>query len=133
MKSERILSNEVAKEAAEGIVVDTLNAARQQRRKELKNALCILGGITVIVIFALFLDSVEWKMDAFVFTGAGVVFPLVCAIGFLVLLGNGIYRKLTGKTYGRTFAIALALLLLLLIFAGLFFLIGVLGAGPVPN
>ena len=133
MKSERIISNEVTKEEATGIITDTLNVVKLQRRQERKNALCILGVIAVVVIFVLFLDSLQWQMDTLIFTGAGVVFPLFCIFGFLALLGNGIRRKITGKPSGQIFAMALALLLLFIIFIGLFFLIGALGIGPVPN
>ena len=133
MKSEKITSNEVTKETADGIVIDTLNAAKLQRRQERKEALGILGVTAGIVIFILFLDSMGWQMDTFLFTGVGVVFPVLCVSGFLVLLGNGIRRKMTGKPYGQTFVIALVLLLLLLLFMGLFFLAGALGIGPVPD
>jgi len=133
MKSEKIMSNEVTKEEATGIISDTLNVVKLQRRQERKNALCILGVIAVIVIFVLFLDSMQWQVDALIFTGAGVVFPLFCVVGFLALLGNGIWRKIMGKPCGQTFVIVLTLLLLLIIFMGLFFLIGALGIGPVPN
>ena len=133
MKSERIISNEVTKEEAAGIITDTLNVVKLQRRQERKNALCILGVIAVVVIFVLFLDSVQGQMDTLIFTCAGVVFPLFCIFGFLALLGNGIRRKITGKPSGQTFGMALALLLLFIIFMGLFFLIGALGIGPVPS
>lgn len=133
MKSERIISNEVTKEEATGIITDTLNVVKLQRRQERKNALCILGVMAVVIIFVLFLDSVQWQMDTLIFTGVGVVFPLFCAFGFLALLGNGIRRKITGKSCGQTFAMALTLLLLFIIFMGLFFLIGALGISPAPN
>ena len=133
MKSERIISNEVIKEEATGVITDTLNVVKLQRRQERKNALCLLGVMAVVVIFVLFLDSVQWQMDTLIFTGVGVVFPLFCIFGFLALLGNGIRRKITGKPCGQNFAIALALLLLCIIFMGLFFLIGALGIAPVPN
>ncbi len=133
MKSERIISNDVTKEEATGIIADTLNVVKLQRKQERKHALCILGVMALIVIFVLFLDSIQWQMDTLIFTGAGVVFPLFCVCGFLALLGNGIRRKITGKPCGQTFAMALALLLLLIIFMGLLFLIGALGIAPVPN
>lgn len=133
MRSERIISNEVTKEEAMGIITDTINVAKLQRMQERKNVLCILGVVAVIVIFVLFLDSIQWQMDTLIFTSAGVVFPLFCVFGFLALLGNGIRRKITGKPCGQTFAIALALLLLFTVFMGLFFLIGALGIAPVPN
>lgn len=133
MKSERIISNEVTKEEATGIITDTLNVVNLQRRQERKNALCILGVMAAIVIFVLFLDSMQWQIDTIIFTGAGVAFPLFCVFGFLALLGNGIRRKIAGKPCGQTFAMALALLLLLIIFMGLFFFIGAFGIAPVPN
>lgn len=133
MKSERIMSNEVTKEEATGVINDTLNVAKQQRRQERKNVLFILGAIAVVVILVLFFDSMQWEMDTLIFTGIGVFFPLFCVFGFLALLGNGIRRKIIGKPYGQTFAMAMVLLLLLIIFVGLFFLIGTLGIGPVPN
>lgn len=133
MKSERIISNEVTKEEAAGIITDTLNVVKLQRRQERKNALCILGVMAAVVIFVLFLDSIQWQMDTLIFTGAGVAFPLFCIFGSLALLGNGIRRKITGKPSGQTFVMALALLLLFIIFMGSFFLIGALGISPVPN
>lgn len=133
MKSERIISNEVTKEEAAGIITDTLNVVKLQRRQERKNALCILGVMAAVVIFVLFLDSIQWQMDTLIFTDAGVAFPLFCIFGSLALLGNGIRRKITGKPSGQTFVMALALLLLFIIFMGSFFLIGALGISPVPN
>lgn len=79
------------------------------------------------------LDSAQWQMETFIFTGVGVILPLFCAFGFLALLGSGIWRKVKGRPCGQTFALALALLLLFIIFMGLFFLIGTLGIGPAPN
>lgn len=141
MKSERITANEVTKEEATGVITDTLNVVKQQRRKERKNVLCILGAIAVLVIMILFIDSVR-QMDiqlisdtlTFIFfTGVGVVLPLFCVFGFIALLGNGIWRKKVGKPCGQTFAMALVLLLVLIILMGLFFLSGALGISPVPN
>lgn len=133
MKSERITSNEVTKEEAMGVITDTLNVAKEQRRQERRNVLSILGVIAAAVIFVLYLDSLQWQMDTLIYTSVGVVFPLFFISGFLVLLGNGIRRKIIGKPCGQTFAMAIALLLLFVIFMGLFFLIGFFGTGPVPN
>ena len=68
-----------------------------------------------------------------VFTSTGVMLPLFCIFGFIILLCNAIWRKITGKSCGQTFVMALALLLLLILFMGMFFLIGASGIGPVPN
>ena len=133
MKSERITTDEVTKEEVMEIVTDTLSVAKQQRRKERKNALCILGIVAAAVVLVLLLDSAQWQMETFIFMGVGVILPLFCAFGLLALLGSGIWRKVKGRPCGRTFALALALLLLFIIFMGLFFLIGALGIGPAPN
>ncbi|MCM1056490.1 MAG: helix-turn-helix domain-containing protein [Firmicutes bacterium] len=133
MKSERVTANEVTKEEAADVINDTLSVVKLQRRQERKNALAILGITAVIVISILFLDSMQWQMDTLIFEGVGVVLPLFCVFGFSALLGNGIWRKVTGRPCGQTFVMALALLLLLIIIMGSFFLIGALGIGPTAN
>lgn len=133
MKSERIAANEVTKEEATDVITDTLNVVKLQRRQERKNALFILGIVAVIIIFVLFLDSMQWQIDTLIFACVGVVFPLLCIFGFIALLGSAIWRKLIGKPCGQTFVMALALLLILIIVIGFFFLVGALGIGPVPN
>lgn len=133
MKSERMAANQVTGEEAAEVIADTLNVARLQRRRERRNVFRILGVTAAIVIFLLFIDSMQWQADTIIFTLAGVVFPLFCAAGFIALLCNGVWRKARGKPCRQAFALSLALLLLLIIFFGLFFLIGALGVGPVPN
>lgn len=133
MKSERITATEVTKEDATGIITDTLSVVKLQRRQERKNVLSILGLTSVIVVFILFIDSIQWQIDTLIFTGVGVVLPLFCVFSFIALLGNAIWRKKMGKPCGQTFVMALVLLLLLIIIMGLFFLIGTLGIGPVTN
>lgn len=133
MKSERMATNQVTGEEAAEVIADTLNVARLQRRRERRNVFRILGVTAAIVIFLLFIDSMQWQADTIIFTLAGVVFPLFCTAGFIALLCNGVWRKARGKPCRQAFALSLALLLLLIIFFGLFFLIGALGVGPVPN
>lgn len=133
MKSERMAANRVTGEEAAEVIADTLNVARLQRRRERRNVFRILGVTAAIVIFLLFIDSMQWQADTIIFTLAGVVFPLFCTAGFIALLCNGVWRKARGKPCRQAFALSLALLLLLIIFFGLFFLIGALGVGPVPN
>ena len=133
MKSERMAANQVTGEEAAEVIADTLNVARLQRRRERRNVFRILGVTAVVVIFLLFIDSMQWQADTIIFTLAGVVFPLLCTAGFIALLCNGVLRKSRGKPCRQAFALSLALLLLLIIFFGLFFLIGALGVGPVPN
>lgn len=133
MKSERIIPNEVTKEDAASVIMDTLNVAKIQHRQERRNVFRILGIVAVIVILILFLDSMQWQMDILIFMAVGVIFPLFCIVGFLALLAHAIWCKIIGKPFIQTFAMAFALLLLLVIFMGFFFLAGTLGLGPVPN
>ena len=133
MKSEKITTDAVTSKEATEVVTDTLNVAKQQRKQERKNAISILGILFVLVIFVLFLDSVQWQMDQFIFSVIGVAFPLFCLCGFVALIGFGIWRKVTGKPGAQTFILALALLCALILVLGFFFLIGALGIGPVSN
>lgn len=133
MKSERIIMNEIVKEEASDIISDALSVAKLQRKRERKNALSILLVTLGIVIFTLFLDSNHWKIDTFIFASVGIIIPLFCICGFLVLSVYGIWRKVTAKPFGQTFVMAFVLLLFFVAIFGLFALAGVLGIGPVPN
>ena len=133
MKSERMVDEQVPKKEVAELITDTLNVAALQRKQERKTAYWILGIALLLVMVVLFLDGMQWQADMILFTGVGVVFPLFCLCGFVALLGNGIWRKVQGKPYVQTFAMAFALLFLLLFFFSLFWLIGALGIGPIPN
>lgn len=52
----------------------------------------------------LWMDHMQWQLDTILFTGIGVVFPLFCLSGSLVLLGYGIRRKQRGQPFGQTLA-----------------------------
>lgn len=134
MKSEKMPEEQlIEKEAVEEVITDTLNVVNLQRRKERKNAYQILGSVIAVLILLLFLDNMSWRVDTILFTCFGVLFPLFCAGGFLALLCSGILRKINGKPCGQTMLFAILLLCLLILFAGLFFLTGVLGIGPIPE
>lgn len=70
-------------------------------------------------------------ISTILFTGIGVVFPLFCLSGSLVLLGYGIRRKQKEQPFGQALAAGLGLFLLLILLLGLFFLAGAAGIGPV--
>lgn len=133
MKAEKFTADQVTNEAASEAIKDTLLVAKEQQRKERRSIFAILGALLVLTVFILFLDGLQWQMDIVIFTVAGVVFPLFCIGGFIVLLGYGIWRKATGRPSRQTFVLALALLCILILILGMFFLIGALGIGPVPN
>ena len=133
IKAEKFTTNQITSEEASEAIKDTLLVAKGQQRKERTSIFTFLGVLLVLTVFILFLDGLQWQMDMVIFTAAGVVFPLFCVGGFVVLLGYGIWRKATGKPSRQTFALMLALLCIFILILGLFFLIGALGIAPVPN
>lgn len=98
-----------------------------------RKSVFFLSITVLLLIVMLFFDNMQWQVDTILFFSVGVVFPLFCIGGFVVLTGTGIWRKATGKPCSQTFTTALMLLLLLIVFLGLFALAGALGIGPVPN
>lgn len=133
IKSERITVNEVTKEEVTDIITDTLNVVKLQYKQERKNILSILGIILGIIIFILFLDTMQGRLDNLIFECIGIIFPLFCLLGFLFLFANGIRRKLTGKSCIQTFTAAFLLFFFLILLIGLFFFIGIFGIGPIPS
>lgn len=133
MKSERITEAAIPSREAAEIVLDALNATEQQRRQELRNTALIFRLLLVLVIVFLLVDNIQWDLEMTLFTLVGVGLPLFCVFGLTALSIYGIRRKTAGKTSRRTFLLALVLLLALALMAGLFFLAGAAGIGPVPN
>lgn len=133
MKSERIDKEEFTSEEATEMVIDALGMAKLRRKQERKSALTILAITSVVVMFILFLDNMQWQEDILLFTGVGVAFPLFCICSSAVILGYAIWRKATGKPSGQTFGLAIALLLFIVILLGLLFLAGVLISWPVST
>ena len=132
MKSEKSVATELSKEEAAQAVSDTLTLAKARQRQERKHIRTLLGILAVLLLLFLWMDHMQWQLDAILFTGIGVVFPLFRLSGSLVLLGYGIRRKQRGQPFGQTLAAGLGLFLLLILFLGLFFLAGAAGIGPVP-
>ncbi len=133
MKSERIDESEVSITMNNEIVNNTLNFAEKQIQQERKNVLSIIGCLTSAVILILYLDSIGWQLDTFLFTVVGVILPFVAILSFLMLLGYAVYRKFKGQSYCQTFLIALIGLGVVALILGIFMLAGTLGLGPVPR
>lgn len=133
MKSERIDESEVSITMNNEIVNNALNFAEKQIQQERKNILSIIGCLTSAVILILYLDSIGWQLDTFLFTVVGVILPFVAILSFLMLLGYAVYRKFKGQSYCQTFLIALIGLGVVALILGIFMLAGTLGLGPVPR
>jgi len=133
MHGRRMEEQQMEKEKAEEIVMDTLEMAKAQGREERKNALAVLGMVASADLIILLLDNVGGRGDVLLMLGAGVFFPILCAGGALALLGVSLWRMATGRRWGQTAVIALALVLGLTLVFGFFLLAGSFGWGPVPN
>ena len=132
MKSERIEAAHLGQEEAAGVVLDTLDVAKDQRQRERRNVLALLGGVAVADLVILLLDNLKWQGGALFIWGAGVAFPLFCLSGALALLGMGVWQLVNGRPWRRSILISAALLLLLILLFVSFLLAGALGLGPVP-
>ena len=90
MKSEKSVKREFTNEEAAEVVTDALHLARMQQKKERRNAFKILAVTAITLIIILYFDTMQWQTDTIIFTIIGMVFPLLCLCGFIVLLGCGI-------------------------------------------
>jgi transcriptional regulator with XRE-family HTH domain len=133
MKSEKISTNEVSREDAAEIIDNTLGVVKLQRKQERKNIFAIISGLAVIVILALFLDTLQWQADTIIFTTIGVILPFLCICSFIALFIYGIWRRRMGKSSKQTFIIAVICLLVLILIFAMFALVGALGIGPIPQ
>ena len=132
MKSERIDAAHLGQEEAAGVVLDTLDVAKDQRQRERRNVLALLGGVAVADLVILLLDNLKWQGGALFIWGAGVAFPLFCLSGALALLGMGVWQLVNGRPWRRSILISAGLLLLLILLFASILLAGALGLGPVP-
>lgn len=132
MKSERIEAAHLGQEEAAGVVLDTLDVAKDQRQRERRNVLALLGGVAVADLVILLLDNLKWQGGALFIWGAGVAFPLFCLSGALALLGMGVWQLVNGRPWRRSILISAGLLLLLILLFVSFLLAGALGLGPGP-
>lgn len=132
MKSERIEAAHLGQEEAAGVVLDTLDVAKDQRQRERRNVLALLGGVAVADLVILLLDNLKWQGGALFIWGAGVAFPLFCLSGALALLAMGVWQLVNGRPWRRSILISAGLLLLLILLFVSFLLAGALGLGPVP-
>ena len=115
MKSERIEAAHLGQEEAAGVVLDTLDVAKDQRQRERRNVLALLGGVAVADLVILLLDNLKWQGGALFIWGAGVAFPLFCLSGALALLGMGVWQLVNGRPWRRSILISAGLLLLLIL------------------
>lgn len=132
MKSEKY-DDKVSKAVASDVLTDTLNIADIQRKQERKHIAIVVGIAFLFVLTVFLMDSVQWNIGFIVFTGLGVIFPLLCLCAFIGLAGYSLWRKAHHMSCRQTVVVSLALIVALGLFLGIFFLLGALGIFPVPG
>ena len=62
---------------ASGVVVDTIEIAENQIRKDRQQEKQIIIVTALISVFILLIDQIGWSVENIWFTGAGVVLPVM--------------------------------------------------------
>lgn len=129
MKSEHIEETEIHRHEAENVLSAAIETAEFQKQKErIQENRIILTGICTALIFSLsilLIDVFGWSFDTVLFTGIGVVFPVVCMTGFITLLLAGTVRFIRKKSCRHilmsalVFACALSVFFFILLLAGI--------------
>ena len=127
MQAERIQTGHVTEENASEMLTNAFDMVKQQRRQERKHHILISGGVLIAIVLLFLGDTMGWMGLI------GVVAPCLCVALALSLVIYGIWRKRNHLPCARTFILAAVLMLLPIALAVFFFLVGILGLGPVPS
>ena len=127
MQAERIQTGHVTEENASEMLTNAFDMVKQQRRQECKHHILISGGVLIAIVLLFLGDTMGWMGLI------GVVAPCLCVALALSLVIYGIWRKRNHLPCARTFILAAVLMLLPIALAVFFFLVGILGLGPVPS
>lgn len=71
---------------ASGVVVDTIEIAENQIRKDRQQEKQIIIVTALISVFILLIDQIGWSVENIWFTGTGVVLPVMFFCLFLLAL-----------------------------------------------
>lgn len=127
MQAKRIPDDHVTQDNASEMLTNAFDMVKQQRRMERKHHILIFVGVLLAIVLVFLGDTMGWMGLV------GVVAPCLCvalAIGFVIY---GIWRKRNHLPCARTFILAAVLMLFPLALIVFFFLVGILGLGPVPS
>ncbi len=117
MKSEVIEATSIHCAEAETVLFDTLKEAQEQRAREKKQEQRVSSIVISIAAFLttciLLLDHSGWRLETILFTGIGILLPLMSAISLLALIVCGMIRRIMGKPSKRIFIVALMFLTIL--------------------
>ena len=67
---------------ASGVVVDTIEIAENQIRKDRQQEKQIIIVTALISVFILLIDQIGWSVENIVYTGTGVVLPMMSILTF---------------------------------------------------
>ena len=127
MQAERISDNNVTQENASEMLTNAFDMVKQQRRLERKHHTSIFVGVLLAIVLIFLGDTMGWMGLI------GVVAPCLCIALAISLVIYGIWRKRNHLPCARTFILATVLMLFPIALTVFFFLVGILGLGPVPT
>lgn len=127
MQAERIPDDHVTQENASEMLTNAFDMVKQQRRLERKHHILIFVGVLVPIVLIFLGDTMGWMGLI------GVVAPCLCIALSISLAIYGIWQKRNHLPSTRTFILAAMLILVPIAFIVFFFLVGILGLGPVPS
>ncbi len=106
VKSEKIVERDIPCDNADRIVTDTIKLAEHQkqveRQQEKRMIRMTIGVVAMLSIFALFIDSIGWRIETILFTSVGVVLPITSMLAFFVLLIISLIKRIRGKACQQT-------------------------------
>lgn len=127
IQAKRIPDDHVTQENASEMLTDVFDMVKQQRKLERKHHALILVGVLLPIVLVFLGDTMGWMGMFF------VVAPCLCVALSISLVIYGIWRKRNHLPCARTFVLAAVLMLFPLALIVFFFLVGILGLGPVPS
>ena len=127
MQAELIAQEHVTPENASEMLTNAFDLVKQQRRMERKHHILIFVGVLLVIVLIFLGDTMGWMGLI------GVVAPCLCVALALSLVIYGIWRKRNHLPCIRTFILAAVLMLFPIALTVFFFLVGILGLGPVPT
>lgn len=129
MKSEKIQTQEIQCKDADIVLSDTIKEADKQRllerKQERKTIIITIGVIALFSVCILLIDSIGWSIQNVLFTGIGVLLPLMSITVFTVLAIIGIIRRTMGKTCKQVFIVDLFFVSAVIMMFLVFFVFGV--------
>ena len=112
---------------ASGVVVDTIEIAENQIRKDRQQEKQIIIVTTLISVFILLIDQIGWSVENVWFTGTGVVLPMMSILTFFCFSIISLFRWFIGKSCKQTIIAALVSAGVLLVMFFCLFLLALFG------